>query len=95
MKADYIIIGSGSAGCAMAFRLSENGKFSVVVIEAGGSDRSPFLRMPAALSYPMNMPKYDWGYKSEPEVNLNCRQLAVPRGKVIGGSSSVRVHCGH
>ncbi len=89
MKADYIIIGSGSAGCAMAFRLSENGKFSVVVIEAGGSDRSPFLRMPAALSYPMNMPKYDWGYKSEPEVNLNCRQLVVPRGKVIGGSSSI------
>ncbi len=89
MRADYIIVGSGSAGCAMAYRLSENGKNSIIIIEAGGSDKSPLIQMPAALSYPMNMAKYDWGYKSEPEINLNGRQLAVPRGRVIGGSSSI------
>ena len=60
MRADYIIVGSGSAGCAMAYRLSENGKNSIIIIEAGGSDKSPLIQMPAALSYPMNMAKYDW-----------------------------------
>lgn len=89
MKADYIIIGSGSAGCALAYRLSESGKNSVIVIEAGGSDSSPVIQMPAALSYPMNSTRYDWGYLSEPEKNLNSRRLVVPRGKVIGGSSSI------
>jgi len=89
VKADYIIIGSGSAGCALAYRLSESGKNSVIVIEAGGSDSSPVIQMPAALSYPMNSTRYDWGYLSEPEKNLNSRRLVVPRGKVIGGSSSI------
>nr|WP_306265045.1 choline dehydrogenase [Pararhizobium sp. IMCC3301] len=89
MQADFVIIGAGSAGCAMAYRLSENGKHSVLVIEYGGTDAGPFIQMPAALSYPMNMKRYDWGYKSEPEPNLGGRQLVVPRGKVIGGSSSI------
>ncbi|WP_421858836.1 choline dehydrogenase [Oricola sp.] len=89
MEADFVIIGSGSAGSAMAFRLSEDGKHSVIVIEAGGTDIGPFIQMPGALSYPMNMPRYDWGYKSEPEPQLGGRQLATPRGKVIGGSSSI------
>ena len=89
LDADYIIVGSGSAGCALTYRLSESGKYSVLVIEAGGSDRSPLIQMPAALSYPMNLKKYDWGYVSEPEKNLNNRRLVVPRGKVIGGSSSI------
>jgi len=89
MEADYIIVGSGSAGSTMAYRLSENGRHSVLVIEFGGTDWGPFIQMPAALSYPMNMKMYDWGYKSEPEPHLENRQLATPRGKVIGGSSSI------
>jgi choline dehydrogenase len=88
MQADYVIIGAGSAGCAMAYRLAEAGK-RVVVIEHGGTDAGPFIQMPAALSYPMNMAMYDWGFRTEPEPHLGGRQLATPRGKVIGGSSSV------
>ena len=72
----------------MAYRLSEAGH-SVIVIEFGGSDAGPLIQMPGALSYPMNMPRYDWGYWSEPEPHLGGRQLACPRGKVIGGSSSI------
>ncbi|MEO1343262.1 MAG: choline dehydrogenase [Pseudomonadota bacterium] len=88
MEADYVIVGAGSAGCAMAYRLSEAGK-SVLVLEHGGTDAGPFIQMPGALSFPMNMKRYDWGYQSEPEPNLNNRRLACPRGKVIGGSSSI------
>lgn len=88
MKADYVIVGAGSAGCALAYRLAEAGK-SVIVIEHGGTDAGPFIQMPAALSYPMNMKRYDWGYSSEPEPHLGGRRLACPRGKVIGGSSSI------
>ena len=86
--ADYVIVGAGSAGCAMAYRLSEAGH-SVLVIEHGGTDWGPFIQMPAALSYPMNMRRYDWGYSSEPEPHLGGRRLVAPRGKVIGGSSSI------
>ena len=89
LAADYVIVGSGSAGSAMAYRLSEDGKHSVIVVEHGGSDAGPFIQMPAALSYPMNMRLYDWGLKSEPEPHLGGRQLVTPRGKVIGGSSSI------
>jgi len=88
MQADYVIIGAGSAGCAMAYRLSEAGH-SVIIVEYGGTDAGPFIQMPAALSYPMNMSRYDWGYQSEPEPHLDGRRLAPPRGKVIGGSSSI------
>ena len=89
MEADYIIVGSGSSGSVLADRLSKSGKYSIILVEFGGSDRNPLIQMPAALSYPMNMDKFDWGYQSEPEPNLNNRRLAVPRGKVIGGSSSI------
>jgi len=89
MQADFVIIGAGSAGCAMAYRLSEDGRYSVLVIEHGGSDIGPLIQMPAALSYPMNMARYDWGYRSQPEPHLGGRRLATPRGKVIGGSSSI------
>ena len=88
MNADYVIVGAGSAGCAIAYRLSEAGH-KVLVIEHGGSDAGPFIQMPGALSYPMNMPLYDWGYKSQPEPHLGGRELVTPRGKVIGGSSSI------
>ena len=89
MQADFVIIGSGSAGATMAARLSESGQHSVIVLEYGGSDMGPLIQMPAALSYPMNMAMYDWGYKSEPEPHLGGRRLVVPRGKVVGGSSSI------
>lgn len=88
MEADYVIVGAGSAGCAIAYRLAEAGE-SVLVIEHGGTDAGPLIQMPAALSYPMNMKMYDWGYESEPEPYLDGRKLACPRGKVIGGSSSI------
>ncbi len=87
--ADFVIVGAGSAGCAMAYRLSEDGSNSVLVLEFGGTDAGPFIQMPAALSYPMNMRRYDWGYWSDPEPHLGGRRLACPRGKVIGGSSSI------
>jgi choline dehydrogenase len=88
MKSEYVIVGAGSAGCAMAYRLSEAGK-SVTVIEHGGTDAGPLIQMPGALSYPMNMKLYDWGFRTEPEPHLGGRRLACPRGKVIGGSSSI------
>ncbi|MDU8945092.1 choline dehydrogenase [Ovoidimarina sediminis] len=87
-KADYVIVGSGSAGAALAYRLGEAGH-SVLVVEYGGSDAGPLIQMPGALSYPMNMAHYDWGYATEPEPGLGGRRLACPRGKVIGGSSSI------
>jgi choline dehydrogenase len=89
MQADFIIIGSGSAGSALAYRLSEDGRNTVLVLEFGGSDFGPFIQMPAALAWPMSMKRYNWGYLSEPEPNLNNRRITAPRGKVIGGSSSI------
>ena len=83
-----MIVGAGSAGSALAYRLGQAGA-SVTVIEHGGTDAGPFIQMPAALSYPMNMSMYDWGYQTEPEPHLGGRKLATPRGKVIGGSSSI------
>ena len=88
MTADYVIVGAGSAGSALAYRLGQAGA-SVTVIEHGGTDAGPFIQMPAALSYPMNMAMYDWGFQTEPEPHLGGRKLATPRGKVIGGSSSI------
>jgi len=88
MIADYVIVGAGSAGSAIAYRLAEAGK-SVLVIEYGGTDMGPLIQMPGALSFPMNMNRYNWGFASEPEPYLNGRVLATPRGKVVGGSSSI------
>ncbi len=86
--ADYVVVGAGSAGCAIAYRLAKAGR-SVLVVEFGGSDMGPLIQMPGALSFPMNMARYDWGFRSEPEPHLGGRVLATPRGKVRGGSSSI------
>jgi choline dehydrogenase len=86
---DYIIIGAGSAGCVLADRLSADARNRVLVLEYGGSDRSIFIQMPSALSIPMNMSKYNWMYESEPEPGLGGRRMHCPRGKVLGGSSSI------
>jgi choline dehydrogenase len=88
-EADFVIVGAGSAGCALAYRLSEDGKHSVIIIEHGGTDYGPLIQMPSALSIPMNMSMYDWGFSTEPEPHLDGRTLATPRGKVLGGSSSI------
>jgi len=86
---DYIIVGAGSAGCVLANRLSENPVNTVLLLETGGSDKSIFIKMPTALSIPMNTPKYAWQFHSEPEPYLNNRKMHCPRGKVLGGSSSI------
>ena len=86
---DYVIVGAGSAGCVLANRLTEDTSNTVLVLENGGSDRSIYIQMPTALSIPMNMPKYNWFYHTEPEPGLGGRTLHTPRGKVLGGSSSI------
>jgi len=86
---DFIIVGAGSAGSALAARLTEDGRNSVLVVERGGSDRSIFIQMPKALSIPMNRKQYNWFYETEPEEGLGGRVMHCPRGRVLGGSSSI------
>ena len=88
MKYDYIIIGGGSAGCVLANRLTENGKFNVALFEAGKSSDIWKVKMPLAILYTMHDPKYNWKYYSEPEPHLHNRKLFCPRGKMIGGCSA-------
>lgn len=86
---DYIIVGAGSAGCVLANRLTEDDDVRALVLEAGPQDRSIFIHMPSAFAYPLAGTKYNWRYETEPEPFLDNRKLHCPRGRVIGGSSSI------
>jgi choline dehydrogenase len=90
---DFIIIGAGSAGATLAARLTENNQFSVCLIEAGGKDTSPFIHIPFGLAFLSRMTNLGWEYDTEPQSQLNDRSLFWPRGKVLGGSSSLNAMC--
>ncbi len=86
---DFIVVGAGSAGCVLANRLTESGRYRVLLIEAGGRDRSPWIHIPLGYAKLFTNPKVNWLYKSEPEPELDNRQIIQPRGKVLGGTSSI------
>ncbi|NEQ52146.1 MAG: glucose-methanol-choline oxidoreductase, partial [Leptolyngbya sp. SIO3F4] len=86
---DYVIVGAGSAGCVLADRLSESGDYEVCVLEAGGKDDKVNIRTPMLLQFTITDEKINWNYWTEPQKNLNDRKLFWPRGKTLGGSSSI------
>src|SRR5882757_9269538 len=86
---DYVIVGAGSAGCTLANRLSADGRTRVLLLEAGGWDRHPFLKLPLGWGKVLLNRMYDWGYDTEPEETMDGRRIEVARGKVVGGSSSI------
>jgi len=89
MEFDYVIVGAGSAGCILANRLSENGRHSVLLIEAGGPDDSFWFKIPVGYARSYYNPAVNWMYSTEPEPQLNNRRLYAPRGKIQGGSGSI------
>ena len=88
-EVDFIVVGAGSAGCVLANRLSQNGRYHVVLLEAGGSDHHPWIHIPAGYIRTMVDGSVNWMFSSEPEPGAANRRIAVPRGKVLGGSSSI------
>src|SRR6201986_3110898 len=88
---DYIIVGAGSAGCVLAHRLTEEAGGTVLLVEAGGDDSHPYIQIPLGLGKLQQHKMFDWGYTTEPELQLNNRRLTLLRGKVLGGSSSINV----
>ena len=89
IEADYIVIGAGSAGCVVAARLTEDPSVRVVLLEAGGEDRSPWIHIPIGYGKTIIDPRVNWCYTTEPDPNLDGRAVFWPRGKVLGGSSSI------
>ena len=86
---DYVVVGAGSAGCVLANRLTASGRHRVLVLEAGGHDRHIWIHIPLGYGKLFSDSKVNWLYASEPEAELNNRQIIQPRGKVLGGSSSI------
>ncbi len=86
---DFIIVGAGSSGSVLANRLTENGKYTVCLLESGPKDRYPWIHIPIGYGKTMFHKKYNWGFETEPEPELNGRRVYQPRGRVLGGSSSI------
>src|ERR1039457_5415576 len=86
---DFVVIGAGSAGCVLANRLTESGRYRVLLLEAGGKDRNPWIHIPLGYGKLFTNPKVNWLYVSEPEAASGNRRIALPRATVLGGSSSI------
>jgi choline dehydrogenase len=86
---DYVIVGAGSAGCVLANRLSADPAIRVCLIEAGGSDWYPWIHIPIGYFYTFDNPRTDWRFRTEPDAGLNGRSIKYPRGRVLGGTSSI------
>ena len=89
MQADYVIVGAGSAGCVLANRLTEDPSTRVILLEAGGKDWNPYIHVPAGFMKLLDHPTITWGFKADKESGLNGREIPYPRGRVLGGSSSI------
>src|SRR5580693_461544 len=90
---DYVIVGAGAAGCVLANRLSARPELRILLLEAGGSDKNPNIQMPAGLGHVVNNRRVNWDYQTEPEPELMDRELYWPRGRVLGGSTSINAMC--